>query len=156
MSYADPRILTVHGLRSSGLCIRFHHQSLCLHNGLVIFRMESCARLQLTTATRSPALLDVPTIGETVPEPSSQLLVCTRRAAGDARGGRREMNRQINASLADPKLATRMGDLGAIPFPLGPEEFDGLSPRMQKVGQGRTVRGREDKLMRRRALITAV
>ena len=33
------------------------------------------------------------------------------------------MNAEINAALADPKLQTRLADLGGIPTPMTPAEF---------------------------------
>jgi tripartite-type tricarboxylate transporter receptor subunit TctC len=34
-----------------------------------------------------------------------------------------KLNREINAGLADPKIAERLADLGAVPVPMAPAEF---------------------------------
>jgi tripartite-type tricarboxylate transporter receptor subunit TctC len=33
------------------------------------------------------------------------------------------LNREINASLADPKIKARLADLGGVPMPMTPPEF---------------------------------
>jgi tripartite-type tricarboxylate transporter receptor subunit TctC len=66
----------------------------------------------VTTAARSPALPDVPTVNEFVPgyEASSW------HGVGAPRNTPAEivdkLNKEINAGLADPKLRARLADLG--------------------------------------------
>ena len=69
--------------------------------------------LAVTTATRSEALPEVPTVSEFVPgyEASGWNGVCVpRNTPGDII---RKLNEVINAGLADPKLKARLADLGA-------------------------------------------
>ncbi len=82
--------------------------------------------LAVTTAKRSPALPDVSTIAETVPgyEASAWFGLGAPRATPTAVIAR--LNREINASLADPTLAARLSELGGEPMPLTPEGFDAL------------------------------
>ena len=69
--------------------------------------------LAVTTATRSEALPDVPTVGEFVPgyEASGWNGVCApKNTPADIID---RLNKEINASLADPKTKARLADLGA-------------------------------------------
>jgi len=72
--------------------------------------------LAVTTAERSQALPDLPTVGDFVAgyEASSWYGI------GAPRGTPAEiierLNREINAGLADPKLKARLADLGAMPL----------------------------------------
>jgi tripartite-type tricarboxylate transporter receptor subunit TctC len=68
--------------------------------------------LAVTTATRSQALPDIPTVGDFVPgyEASSW------QGVGAPKGTPPEiiekLNKEINEALADPKLKARLADLG--------------------------------------------
>jgi tripartite-type tricarboxylate transporter receptor subunit TctC len=79
--------------------------------------------LAVTTATRSPALPDIPTVGDFVPgyEASSW------HGVGVPKDTPAEiietLNKEINAGLADPKLKARMADLGGVPMPMAPVGF---------------------------------
>jgi len=82
--------------------------------------------LAVTTATRSEALPDMPPIGDFVPgyDVSSWLGV------GAPRGTPLEiidrLNKEIKAGLEDPKLKSRLADLGTTPFSLSPADFGKL------------------------------
>jgi tripartite-type tricarboxylate transporter receptor subunit TctC len=68
--------------------------------------------LAVTTATRSPALPEVPSVGEFVPgyEASSWYGIGAPKATpGDVID---TLNKAMNAGLADPRLKSRLGDLG--------------------------------------------
>ncbi len=82
--------------------------------------------LAVTTATRSPALPDVPSVGEFVPgyEASSWYGIGAPRATpGDVID---TLNKAMNAGLADPKLKSRLGDLGGTMLAGTPAEFGKL------------------------------
>ena len=82
--------------------------------------------LAVTTATRSPALPDVPSVGEFVPgyEASSWYGVGAPRATpADIID---TLNKAVNAGLADPKLKSRLGDLGGTMLAGTPAEFGRL------------------------------
>ena len=82
--------------------------------------------LAVTTATRSPILPDVPTMGESVPgyEASGWYgLVAPRNTPTEIVD---KLNRDINAVLADPKLNARFADLGATALVVSPAEFGKL------------------------------
>jgi tripartite-type tricarboxylate transporter receptor subunit TctC len=79
--------------------------------------------MAVTTATRSEALPDVPTVGEFVPGYEAS----TWGGLGAPKNTPAEiinkLNREINAGLADAKLKARLADLGAEAFARSPAEF---------------------------------
>jgi tripartite-type tricarboxylate transporter receptor subunit TctC len=79
--------------------------------------------LAVTTTTRSPALPDVPTVGDVLPgyEASSWYGVgVPRNTPADIVA---RLNREINAGLADPKLKARLGDMGGNMLGGSPADF---------------------------------
>ena len=82
--------------------------------------------LAVTTATRSPALPEVPTVGEFVPgyEVSTWYGICARR--GTPAEVVDKLNREINAGLADPTMKARLADLGGITIAGSPDDFGKL------------------------------
>jgi len=82
--------------------------------------------LAVTTATRSPALPDIPTVGDFVPgyEASSW------HGVGVPKNTPAEvvekLNKEINAGLADPKIKARFADLGGTPLVGSPADFGKL------------------------------
>jgi tripartite-type tricarboxylate transporter receptor subunit TctC len=82
--------------------------------------------LAVTTATRWEALPDVPTVGEFVPgyEASAFWGVgAPRNTPADIVD---KLNREINAGLSDPKLATRLAEGGGTALAGSPAEFGKL------------------------------
>ena len=80
--------------------------------------------LAVTDATRSEVLPDVPTIGEFVPgfEATTWLgLGAPKNTPPDIV---QKLNREINASPADPKMRTRIAELGAAVFAGSAGDFD--------------------------------
>ena len=82
--------------------------------------------LAVTTATRSEALPDIPTVGEFVPSYEAS----TWTGIGVPKNTPAEiidkLNREINAALADPGFKARLADLGAAVFPSSPADFTKL------------------------------
>lgn len=78
--------------------------------------------LAVTTATRSQALPDLPTVGDFVPgyEASTWNGVCAPKGTPAAIVER--LNREINAGLGDPKLKARLAEMGAWPLPGSPAD----------------------------------
>jgi tripartite-type tricarboxylate transporter receptor subunit TctC len=78
--------------------------------------------LAVTTATRSEALPDLPTVGDFVPgyEASTWNGVCAPKNTPAEIVDR--LNREINAGLADPKLKARLADAGAWVLPGRPAD----------------------------------
>lgn len=82
--------------------------------------------LAVTTATRSAALPDIPSVGETVPgyEASSwQGVGAPKKTSAEIID---KLNREINAVLADPKMKKRLADLGGTVLAGTPAEFGKL------------------------------
>jgi tripartite-type tricarboxylate transporter receptor subunit TctC len=79
--------------------------------------------LALTTATRSAALPDVPTVADTVPgyESSGWAGVGAPRATPAEIVS--SLNRAIGEGLADPKVKASLADLGAAPMAMTAAEF---------------------------------
>ena len=80
--------------------------------------------LAVTTAKRSEALFDVPTIGEFVPGFEAS----TWQGIGAPKDVPAEivatLNKEINAALADEKIKARLAQLGSVPMPMSPAEFE--------------------------------
>ena len=82
--------------------------------------------LAVTTATRSEALPDTPTIGDFVPgfEASQWVgLHAPKNTPSEIVGA---LNTEVNAGLTDPKLKTRFADLGGTVLPGSPADFGKL------------------------------
>jgi tripartite-type tricarboxylate transporter receptor subunit TctC len=82
--------------------------------------------LAVTTTTRSDALPDVPTVGETLPgfEASAwQGIGAPAKTPADIVA---KLNSQINAGLADPNIKSRLASLGSVPTPMSPGAFEQL------------------------------
>lgn len=80
--------------------------------------------LAVTTATRAPALPDLPTVGDFVPgfEASSwQGIGAPRNTPADIVA---RLNKEVNATLADPAIQARLADLGSTPRPMSPQAFE--------------------------------
>ncbi|HEU5276602.1 MAG TPA: tripartite tricarboxylate transporter substrate binding protein [Xanthobacteraceae bacterium] len=82
--------------------------------------------LAVTTAERSHALPDLPTVAEFVPgfEASTwQGIGAPKKTPADIVD---KLNKEINAALADPKIKERLADLGSIPTPMSPAAYEKL------------------------------
>jgi tripartite-type tricarboxylate transporter receptor subunit TctC len=79
--------------------------------------------LAVTTATRSDALPNIPTIAEYLPgyEASSWNGIGAPRDTPAEIIDR--LNREINAGLADPNMKARLASLGGTVLPLSPADF---------------------------------
>jgi tripartite-type tricarboxylate transporter receptor subunit TctC len=79
--------------------------------------------LAVTTATRSEALPDLPTVGEFVPgyETSNWFGVgIPKNTPAEIVD---KLNKEINAGLADPKMKARLADFGGTPLVVSPADF---------------------------------
>jgi tripartite-type tricarboxylate transporter receptor subunit TctC len=82
--------------------------------------------LAVTTATRSPALPDVPTVGDFVPgyEASSWHGIGVPKNTPAEIADK--LNREINAALADPKMQAQLAELGGTVLSGSPADFGKL------------------------------
>ncbi|MBI2770637.1 MAG: tripartite tricarboxylate transporter substrate binding protein [Burkholderiales bacterium] len=79
--------------------------------------------LGVTSAQRSPALPDVPTVAETVPGYEASAWFGAGMPKGSPAAAIARINREINAALADPAMRAKLADLGGVPIPGTPEQF---------------------------------
>ena len=89
-------------------------------------RASKLRALAVTTAIRSEALPNIPTVGDFVPgfEASQWVgLSAPRNTPSEIIG---KLNTEINAGLADPKLKARLADLGGTVLPGSPAAFGKL------------------------------
>jgi tripartite-type tricarboxylate transporter receptor subunit TctC len=86
-------------------------------------RAGSVRALGVTSAQRSPALPDVPAVGETVPGYEASAWFGAAAPKGTPRAVIDRLNREFNAALADPAMRAKLADLGGMPIPGTPEQF---------------------------------
>lgn len=79
--------------------------------------------LAVTTATRSPALPDVPTVAETIPGFEASAWFGMSVPKGTPAAVIAKLNREMNAGLNDPKMRARLAELGGDPLIGTPAEF---------------------------------
>ena len=79
--------------------------------------------LAVTSATRLEVLPDVPTVAASVPGYEAATWWGISAPKNTPAGIVNTLNKEVNASLADSKLAERLVDLGATPMPMTPAEF---------------------------------
>jgi len=79
--------------------------------------------LAVTNATRSPALQDIPTVGESLPGYEGVgwvAIVAPKNTPADIV---EKLNREINAGLADSRIRQRIADFNDIPMPMTVADF---------------------------------
>jgi tripartite-type tricarboxylate transporter receptor subunit TctC len=86
-------------------------------------RADKLRALAVTTATRSEALPDLPTIGQFVPGYEASTWNGVVAPEGTPLETIDKLNGAINAGLADATIKARFADLGATPLPTSPAEF---------------------------------
>src|SRR5262249_23757308 len=79
--------------------------------------------LAVTTATRSEALPDVPTVGEFVPGYEASTWYGVGAPKATPAEIVEKLNKEINAGLADPNIKARLADLGGPVLALSPADF---------------------------------
>jgi tripartite-type tricarboxylate transporter receptor subunit TctC len=82
--------------------------------------------LAVTTATRSMALPDVPTVGDFVPGYEASSWYGIGVPKGTAADIVDTLNKEVNTALADPKMQARFADLGATALAGSPADFGKL------------------------------
>jgi tripartite-type tricarboxylate transporter receptor subunit TctC len=79
--------------------------------------------LAVTTATRVARLPDVPTMAEFLPSYEASIYVGIAAPRGTAPAIVSQLNQEINAGVADSKIAQRIVDLGDVPLSLSTAAF---------------------------------
>ena len=97
-----------------------------LPSAIEYVRAGKLRALAVTTATRSEALPDIPSVGEFVPgyEASGWFGIgAPKNTPADIV---EKLNKEVNAGLADPKLKARLADLGGAVLAGSPADFGKL------------------------------
>ncbi len=76
--------------------------------------------LAVTTATRSDALPDIPTVGEFLPGYEGGIWYGLGASPAEIVN---KLNKEVNAALDDPKMKARLADLGGTVLPGSPADF---------------------------------
>ena len=97
-------------------------------------RAGTLRALAVTTAERSDALPDIPTVGEFVPGYEASAWYGIGAPRNTPVEVIDKLNKEINAGLADPKIKARLADLGNAPLALSPADFGKLSLRKPRSG----------------------
>jgi tripartite-type tricarboxylate transporter receptor subunit TctC len=79
--------------------------------------------LAVTTATRSPALPDIPTVGDVVPGFEASVWQGVGVPKSTPAGIVEKLNKEINTTLADPKVREQLANLGSTVLTLSPAGF---------------------------------
>jgi tripartite-type tricarboxylate transporter receptor subunit TctC len=82
--------------------------------------------LAVTTATRSEALADLPTVGDFVPGYEASFWFGVGAPKATQAQIVEKLNTEINAALADPKMKARLAEWGATALPGSPADFGKL------------------------------
>jgi tripartite-type tricarboxylate transporter receptor subunit TctC len=82
--------------------------------------------LAVTTATRSEALPEIPTMGEFVAGSEANAWFGVGAPKATPVEIIDKLNKEINAGLADPKIKARLADLGGTVLSLSPSNFGQL------------------------------
>src|SRR5262245_27751554 len=94
-----------------------------LSSSIEYVRTGKLRALAVTTATRSPMLADIPALSETLPGYEAS----TWFGVGAPRNTPVEvidkLNKEINAGLTDPKMKSRLADLGGSALAGSPANF---------------------------------
>jgi len=99
-------------------------------------RSDRLRPLAVSTAMRSEALPDIPTMGEFVPGYEASQWYGVGAPRGTPAEVIDRLNKEINAALADPKMKTRFADLGGIAIAGSPADFGKLiADETEKLGK---------------------
>ncbi len=82
--------------------------------------------LAVTTATRSEALPDIPTMGESVPGYEASAVTGIGAPANTPTDIIDRLNKEINAAFTDPTMKARLVDTGGAALPGSPADFGRL------------------------------
>jgi tripartite-type tricarboxylate transporter receptor subunit TctC len=94
-----------------------------LPSSLDFIRSGKLRGLAVTSATRSDALPNVPTVGEFLPGYEATAWFGIGAPKNTSAEIVETLNKTINAGLADPQFKARLIDLGGMPTPMTPTDF---------------------------------
>jgi tripartite-type tricarboxylate transporter receptor subunit TctC len=94
-----------------------------LPNSLPHIRTGAVRGLAILSAKRTPALPDVPTVGETLPGFEVKPWTAVGAPRGTPAAIIERLNHEINAGLADPGIQARLAEVGGTPLFYRPEQL---------------------------------
>ena len=94
-----------------------------LPTSLEHIRVGKLRALAVTTATRSEALPDIPTVGEFLPDYEVVGWVGVGAPANTPVEIVNKLNKEINICLGDPKVLARLAQLGSTAFVVTPSDL---------------------------------
>ena len=97
-----------------------------MSSSIEYIRARKLHALAVTTATRSDALPDLPTVGDFVPGYEASFwggIGAPRKTPAEIIGS---LNREVNAALADPKFKARLSDQGSTVLAGSSADFERL------------------------------
>jgi tripartite-type tricarboxylate transporter receptor subunit TctC len=97
-----------------------------ISSSLEYIRAGKLRALAVTSAKRSAALPDIPSVGEFIPGYDATGWFGLGAPAATPAPIIDRLNKEINAGLADATMKTRLADLGGITMPMSPAEFGKL------------------------------
>jgi len=97
-----------------------------LPSAIEYVRAGKLRALAVTTATRSEALPDIPTVAEFLPGYEGAIWYGLGTPKATPAEIVDKLNQEINAGLADPKIKARLADLGGDVLALSPADFEKL------------------------------
>jgi tripartite-type tricarboxylate transporter receptor subunit TctC len=97
-----------------------------LPGSIEFVRSGQLRALGVTAAKRWPSLPEVPTIAETVPGYETSVWYGISAPKGTPPEIVEILNKSVAAALTDPKMHSKLVDLGGIPMPMPPAEFGKL------------------------------
>jgi tripartite-type tricarboxylate transporter receptor subunit TctC len=97
-----------------------------LPESIAYIRAGTLRALAVTTATRSAALPDLPTVADAVPGFEASGIGGVGAPRGTPADIVETLNEAINAALADPRMQARFAELGGTPLPGTPADFGRL------------------------------
>ena len=89
-------------------------------------RVGRLRALAVTTATRSEALPDTPTMSEFIPGYEASGFYGLAAPKNTPAEIVDKLNNEINAALADPKMKAQLAEFGGVPMPMTPADFGRL------------------------------
>ena len=95
-----------------------------LSGSIELIRAGKLRALAVTTASRSPVLPNIPTLGEFLPDFEANSWIAIGAPKNTPAEIIEKLNREINAGLADPKIVARLNDLGGTALTLSPANLD--------------------------------
>jgi tripartite-type tricarboxylate transporter receptor subunit TctC len=94
-----------------------------LPSSIEFVRSGKLRALAVTTEVRNEALPDVPVVADTVPGYEASAWFGIGAPKGTPAAIVEKINKSVNEALADPKMKTRLAELGGVPMGGTPAEF---------------------------------